>query len=474
MDVEALRIDRTATRRPRRGGSWRAWPFVGLAVLLGLGFLFRAPLLGLIDRARLPEVQVLLVSESHPAALGAVRGAASNGYIVASRRAALSADTPGRIIELNVTEGSVVRKGEVVARLYADEYRAALTRAQAEVGSAQASVQRAQAARGLAQARVEGSERLRAASAADLDEARANARLADTRLERAQDLVSTGVQAQDGLDQALAMRDQTAAAVAAASARLAAAVVNITDAQRQVAVADAELAVAHAQAKVAAASAELAQATLDKTEVRAPFDGIVVLKDAEVGEVVSPNSQGGSNARGSVCTMVDFASLEVQAEVPETSLQAVRVGGAAEVFLDAFPDRRYRGRVDRVWPTANRQKATIEVRVKLLEPDDQLRPEMGVRVVFVPADAGADEMAGDEKSAAARILVPEGSVVETSGGSGVFLLERDIARFQKLELGERKNARVEVRNGLRPGQRIVLDPPNNLQDGDRVLVARGS
>ncbi len=124
----------------------------------------------------------------------------------------------------------------------------------------------------------------------------------------------------------------------------------------------------------AAAARDLAQATLDKTDVRAPFDGIVVLKDAEVGEVVSPNVQGGGNARGAVCTMVDFDSLEVQANVPETTLGRRCVGAPADVFLDAYPDQRLRRHVDRIWPTADRQKATVEVRVQLDEPTSACGP----------------------------------------------------------------------------------------------------
>jgi RND family efflux transporter MFP subunit len=467
MDVEALRIDRTRAKAPARRRQRSLLPLVLLGAAVGVGFLFRQPLLRLVDRFRLSRVQVLQVSESHPAAVGAVRGTAANGYIVAARRAALSADTPGRIVELNVTEGSVVRKGEVVARLYSDEYRAALERAQAELKTAEADVQRAQASHQLAAAGVDAAQRLRQAAEAGLEETRAGAALAATRVERARELTRTGVQAQDALDEAVARNEQAAAAQQVAAARLQAAAVDVIDAERQVAVAAAEMTVAQARAEVAAASVALAQATLDKTAVRAPFDGIVVLKDAEIGEVVSPNSQGGSNARGSVCTMVDFDSLEVQAEVPETALAAVRVGAPAEVFLDAFPDRAYRGQVDRIWPTANRQKATVEVRVKLREPDDRLRPEMGVRVVFLAEAAEPSEL----PEAAAKILVPEAAVVVVGGRSGVFLLERDVARFQKLEIGERKNTRVEVKSGLRAGQRIVLDPPPSLQDGDRVLVA---
>jgi len=471
MDVEALRIDRTAARRPRRGrGGGRLVPLVVLAAVVGLAWLFRAPLLRLVDRARLPEVHVLQVSESNAAAVGAVRGTASNGYIVAARRAALSADTPGRIVEMNVTEGTVVHKGDVVARLYADEYRAALEHASAELTVARANVQRAQAALEAARTGVDSSRRMRDSAVAALAEAEATEQLMQTRLQRAADLTRTGVQAQDVLDEAQASRDRAVAARQGSDARRAAAEAQVRDAERQVAVAEGDLAVAEAQATAAAAAVDQAQATLDKTAVRAPFDGIVVLKDAEVGEVVSPNSQGGSNARGSVCTLVDFASLEVQAEVPETALSAVQLGGEADVFLDAFPDRRYRGRVDRIWPTANRQKATVEVRVKLLEPDERLRPEMGVRVVFLPPGAAEEAPA----AVGPTILVPEAALVDVQGRSGVFLLERDVARFQQLQLGERRNARVEVKTGLRAGQRIVLDPPHDLQDGDRVLVAQGT
>jgi RND family efflux transporter MFP subunit len=212
-----------------------------------------------------------------------------------------------------------------------------------------------------------------------------------------------------------------------------------------------------------------ATAALDKMDVRAPFDGIVVLKDAEVGEVVSPFSQGGSNARGAVCTMVDFDSLEVQANVAETSLGSVAVGAPVDCYLDALPSKRYPGVVDRIWPTADRQKATIEVRIKLLERDELLRPEMAARVVFREGGAADAPTASGPPS----ILLPETAFVLIGGRDGAFVLERDVARFQPVQLGERKLGRVVVTSGLRPGQRIVANPPPSLQDGDRVLVQDG-
>jgi RND family efflux transporter MFP subunit len=243
-------------------------------------------------------------------------------------------------------------------------------------------------------------------------------------------------------------------ATAAAAARLATAQQDVTMAQ--------------AQRDAATAAHALAKATLEKTDVRAPFDGIVVLKDAEVGEVVSPNVVGGSTARGAVCTLVDFASLEIQANVPETSLGAVRLGAPVDVFLDAWPDDRLAGRVDRIWPTADRTKATVEVRI-VVDDRQRLRPEYGVRVVF-HGDEPATPV--EASTAAARsILVPEAAIVEVDGQTTAFVVERDAVRATAVTVTERKGGRAAIGSGLRAGQRIVAEPPPSLRDGDRVRFA---
>jgi multidrug efflux pump subunit AcrA (membrane-fusion protein) len=181
--------------------------------------------------------------------------------------------------------------------------------------------------------------------------------------------------------------------------------------------------------------------------------------------------QGGSNARGSVVTMVDFASLEVQAEVPETNLVNVVVGRPATIYLDASPETPYPARVSRIWPTANRSKATVEVRVEFLRRDDKLRPEMGVRVVF-GAEAEPTP-ASDAAPAKPVILVPAEAIVRAGGESGVFLLERDRVRFQKIRLGGESGGRSIVEEGISDGDRIVLGPPATLESGDRVREKRG-
>lgn len=472
MDLQSLKIERgqPPTSARRRTSPWPL-RFLLLGTLGTATWLFWPGLAGFVDRMRLPEVRTFVVSEVAPAAAAAVRGTAANGYIVAARRAALSSDVPGRIVELAVREGSVVKKGEIVARLYADEYRAALQRATADVAAATAGVQRSEAAEQTSHAELAQTEAATVTAAAQRDEAKANLVWAKSELQRAEDLLGSGIGSPRDIERARTDLDAAQARLAALEAAVAASGSATATARQRLLVAAADLTVAKAQRDVAAATRDQAQATLDKTDVRAPFDGIVVLKDAEVGEVVSPNVQGGGNARGAVCTMVDFDSLEVQAHVPETTLASVHAGAPADVFLDAFPDVRYEGVVDRIWPTADRVKATIEVRVRLQQRDERLRPEMGVRVVFRPADEQAPATtAGATATRSRTIVVPENAIVQIGGTMGAFVVERDTVRFAAVTAGERKGGRVAIDAGLAAGQRIVIDPPPSMQHGGRVRL----
>jgi len=474
VDLQALKIDRGAKAKPTRPGRRPKSPWFGrvvlLAILAGAIWLFRTPAMRWIERFTLPEVQVVEVRPPSRSAAGAVRGTAANGYVVAARRAALSADTPGRIVELNVTEGSSVRKGDIVARLFSDEYAAAVQRADAEVVVARAEVTAAQARQRAADADLLQRNDQRASAEALLDQAKAEQRLAEEDFQRAEALVAQGISSPSVLDNARAERDRAVARVQSTSSLAQAATNAIAQAEVQVEAAAADVATATARITAAEAAASQARATLDKTTVRAPFDGIVVLKDAEIGEVVSPNSQGGSNARGSICTMVDRDSLEVQVDLPESSLSDIVIGAPATVLLDAWPDTPYPGRVDRIWPTANRQKATVEIRVTLDRRDDRLRPDMGVRVVFQPADA--DPEANTENNPVeGMFVIPVSALVEADGSRGVYVLEQDTVRFVPVQAGDATGNRVPVTQGLNAGQRVVAAPPDNLRSGDRVRTA---
>lgn len=473
-DLSALRIDREP--RARRGGSRRRrrWvvPVIVLALVALAAYVFRAPLRASIDRWTLPEVRTARVTLRSASSAAAVSGTSSNGYIVAKTRAALSADTPGRIVEMNVEEGSVVKQGDVVARLYSDEYQAALRRAEADLALADASHGRALAEVAVAQNALESLRSAEKVAQADIGQYEAALALARLGYDRAVRLLEGNVDTAERRDRAKSELDAAQSRTEWAKANLDAARVASGQGAAQIEVVRAALAEAAQRQEVARAARALAQATLDKTEVRAPFDGIVVLKDAEVGEVVSPNVVGGTSARGSVVTMVDFDSLEVQAEVAETSLAAVAIGAPARIFLDAYPEKPYPGRVDRIWPTANRTKATVEVRIAFEARDDRLRPEMGARVVFLDPAAEAP-LPADGAAAQPVVTIPADAAVERDGATSVFVLDGDRVLLRKVVLGEARSGRVPVREGLSGGETIVLTPAATLEDGDRVIVAEG-
>ncbi len=464
-ELDALRIERKP-KPPRRSNPWPGRVLWLAALALG-GWLFARPIGGLLDRVRLLEVELVSVVQRSPSQDAGAGGAAANGYVVARTRAALSAERPGRLVEIHVEEGSRVQRGDVVARIDHEEQDANLERADAELALAQrgvdvagANLARAEFDRGRLQGQV-------LMASAEQERAQAHLNFATKAVQRFDTLRDEGVVDQHRLDEA--MRDREAAQASRAGAQA-----SLASAQAGLEVADAEIQVARraeaqALARVVRARTERGQAlaALEKTYVRAPFEGIVVNKEAEVGEVVSPNSQGGSTARGSVATMVDFASLEAQAEVPETSLAAVQEGAPARIYLDAFPDQPYEGTITRIWPTANRQKATVEVRVSFHDLDERLRPEMGLRVVFLsPAavQAGAPEEA--------VLMIPADSVINQAGESGVFVWERGAVRFQVVELGPARGSRVVVLAGLHGDEQLVLSPPVELQSGQRVRTQR--
>jgi len=462
-DVGALRIDRS---KPRSGsGKWFA-RLMGLAALICVFQFVVRPFIAKVSDLATPEVQVAIVARENPSARASLTGVASNGYIVARTRAALSADTPGRVVEMNVVEGSVVSEGEVVARLYYAEYEALLARARADLELSVASLERSEANISTGEASVERADSdLRSAQAAR-KAARAGERLAATDLERAQKLVQEGVERVQFLDRAVLEFSTASAELDRAEAAVDASMAAVEEARSRLSSSEAGLREAAARKRVAEADMQAASATLEKTFIRAPFDGVVVHKEAEVGEVVSPNSLGG-RSRGSVVTMVDLSSLEVQAEVPETSLSAVREGARAQVFIDAWPAETYEVRVSRIWPIADRQKATVEVRAIFLKPDERLRPEMGLRIVFQSesdhefTETGADPL----------VTVPESAVVERDGVEGVFLIEEDRVTFREVRCGKGPPGSRSVEAGLEGGERIVLRPTDDLSDGDTVRTS---
>jgi len=219
-----------------------------------------------------------------------------------------------------------------------------------------------------------------------------------------------------------------------------------------------------AQVNAARAQTRLAAANLENTRVRAPFGGTVLRKDAEVGEIVAPSSAGGGLTRTAIVTMADLSTLEVEVDVNEAYIAQVGNVQPARITLDAYPDTSFSGRVRQVVPTADRQKATVLVKVSILDRDPRILPEMGAKVVFEVQDAQA-------LAAPRRVFVPRSAVVERDGRASVWVVENGVVRAQSVDLGPSRADRVEVRQGLLGGESLVLSPPAGLKNGARVKLA---
>ena len=389
-DLSRLRIDRSEPAPRGSGPGWRTPALVvtTLVVLAGIAWALLAP--------RAIEVRVALVSATGGGTLSAA-GITANGYVVARTKASVSAKVFGRLAYLGVSEGSVVKKGEVIARLENDDYRAAVDAARARLH--QLEIAHDQAGRDLARADKLHGEHL--ISDSDLEDRTSRYR-------------SLG-----------------------------------------------------AQVESARAQLEVAQASLENTLVRAPFDGTVLRKDAEVGEIVSPSAAGGGLTRTAIVTMADLRTLEVEVDVNEAYIAQVTNGQAARITLDAYPDTAFAGQARQVVPTADRQKATVQVKVAILDRDPRILPEMGAKVVFVRTDGAATA------AAPRRVLVPGAAVSQGSEGARVWVVDDGRVAARTVDVGPARGDQVEIRRGLDGGESVLLGAPAGLKEGARVRV-RGS
>ncbi len=221
-----------------------------------------------------------------------------------------------------------------------------------------------------------------------------------------------------------------------------------------------------AQRKAMRAQEQVASVNLENTRVRAPFDGTVLRKDAEVGEIVAPSSAGGGLTRTAIVTMADLRTLEVEVDVNEAYIAQIHGAQPARITLDAYPDTSFSGAVRQVVPTADRQKATVLVKVSILDRDPRILPEMGAKVVFLPPREGTQVAAAPR-----RVMVPREAIATHGGRTVVWVVEGGIARPVVVETGAEREGQMEVRNGLTGGENVVLDPPADLTDGARVRPA---
>ena len=212
------------------------------------------------------------------------------------------------------------------------------------------------------------------------------------------------------------------------------------------------------------ASVTVAEVALENTNIRAPFDGTVLTKNADVGEVVAPFAAGASS-RVAVVTIADMASLQVEADVSESNITNVTIRQSVEVTLDAYPERRYRAVVDKIVPTADRAKATVMTKIRFLEKDERVLPEMGAKVHFLR------EAPSDSTSSGVSLLAVDArAIVRIPAGSAVFVLEGSTAKLTTVTTGKTMGGMVEITSGLSQGSKVIVKPPETLSDGGQVRL----
>ncbi|MCI1044506.1 efflux RND transporter periplasmic adaptor subunit [Caballeronia zhejiangensis] len=331
----------------------------------------------------------------------------ATGYVVPQRKAAVASKGQGRVEWLGVLEGTPVKEGQIIARLESNDVAASLAQAQAQVKVARA----------------------------NLELQRAELKNAEVDLKRYKILAPQGAIPATQYDAALARFDKAKASINSD-----------------------EAAIVSAQA-----NAQAAQVAVDQTVIRAPFDGVVIEKHANVGDNITPFSSA-SDSKGAVVTIADMKTLEVEADVAESNIARIAVDQPCEIQLDALPDARFAGRVSRIVPTVDRSKATVLVKVRFVERDSRVLPDMSAKVAFL-----SKPVPPEEKKAV--VAVQPSAVVTRDGRKVVYVVDHDAAREVPVTTGERIGDLLAVQ-GVKPGDVLVLAPGDKIKDGAKVTLAK--
>jgi RND family efflux transporter MFP subunit len=350
-------------------------------------------------------VDVTTVSQVYPSQSLSILNA--SGYIVAQRKAAVASKMTGRLVALNVEEGSKVKKGQIIARMESADVSAAKDQAAANLNTVRANLEQVKADRD------------------NLEKDHA----------RYQRLAKDGYVAQSEYD---ALNTRYKRAIEGVKA-------------------------AEATAMAAAAALTGAKANLDYTLIRAPFNGVVLTKNADVGDIVTPLGAA-ATAKAAVVTIADMSSLQVEVDVSETSIVSIRVGQPCDIQLDALADMRFRGEVHAIVPTVDRTKATVLVKVRFLNKDPRMLPDMSAKVSFLSRNLKPEELKP-------RIAVSQSALINRGDQNIVFLLRGNHVQQTVLQLGKKLGDMMEITEGLKPGDRVVINPPKGLKDGSTIKIA---
>ncbi|HEY6266112.1 MAG TPA: efflux RND transporter periplasmic adaptor subunit [Candidatus Acidoferrum sp.] len=365
-------------------------------------------------RSQKPVVEVAAAAK--PDSAGPQTLLNASGYITPRRRATIAAKITGRVTGVFFDEGTRVAEGQLLATLDDADVKRALETSRADRESAQAAI-------------------------ADLE---VQLRNASIELKRAQQLHDAGVQTQEALDNASTTADSLRAKIALA--------------RQQVLGSDARI--------------REAQQAVDNCTIRAPFAGIVVSKDAQVGEMVSPISAGGGFTRTGIATVVDMHSNEIEVDVNESYIARVENGQKVTATLDAYPDKPFPAKVRTVIPTADRQKATVKVRITIIDLDKYnfILPDMGVKVAFLEEVKPAPKEKGKGQGPQPVAYIPKSAVRSDSAASFVFLIREGKVERRAVSLGLDRGTEVAVLAGVSPGDSLVVKGPESLHDGDKVEI----
>jgi RND family efflux transporter MFP subunit len=401
-DLSKLRIPRTAAAGPRRSGAWRRF---AVPVLVVLALIAAAALVYRRVAGAAVEVEQAAVTLAYP--YQAVTVLNATGYVVAQRKAAIASKATGRLEWLGVQEGSRVKTNDVIARLESQDVAAAREQAAANVKVSRAAVEQAQA----------------------------ELREAQRALERSRELLAQGFVSQSAHDTAIARMERAQAGMSGATASV----------------------------RVAEANLRAAEVAVEQTVIRAPFDGVVLTKNANVGDTITPFSSA-VDTKGAVVTIADMSTLEVEADVSESSLASVRVDQPCEIELDALPNARFPGYVSRMVPTVDRTKATVMAKIRFRELDPRILPDMSAKVAFL-----SEEVPPDQREP--RPAVNAEAVVKRDGRQLVYEIRDGKALAVPVRTGRRLGDALELLEGPAAGAKVVLRPGERLKDGTAVKLA---
>ena len=440
--LRSLKIDRGAAPAPTAGNRSPKLLFLGIAVLLALVALGYVFLFSTATTITAAPVRV----ESGGASLGESVLTAS-GYVVAHHKIAVGAKVMGRVAWIGVEKGDRVQDGQVLVRLEDSEFRAQVNQAQANLAAAQARLDRLRTG-----SRPE--EKLKDKAA--VLQAEANLKNAEAEYQRADSLFRSGVASKAEYDRALAQRDTAAATLEAA--RQSSAMTDIGPRKEEIRAAEAEV-------QQMRAALDYANTQLAATEIKAPVTGTVLERIVERGEMVSPSAFGGSGARTSVVDLADLTDLQVELDIGQTDFARLKPSQRAEIIPEAYPNLRFSGFIEEIAPEANRAKSTVQIKVKVENPNEQLRPEMNARVNFLSDKAPS----GDGKTIA-RVLVPKAAVVKKDNASFVFVVKSNRVEQRTIRTGEESGDAYVVLDGLSGNETVAVTEVEKLRDGGRVKV----